>query len=444
MKLFGKPLLLVTFFFLSGAGAQAQLLKKLGKSAERAAERTVERRVERETSKKTDAALDSILQPGSNEKTPDPQVNSPAPPPSGDAGNSGGTSSQSSETIGVPGASNTMEVYSKFDFVPGDKILYFDDFANDFIGDFPAKWNTNGSGEVVTVSSSPQKWLKLLQGYGILYIPDVPQLPEDYTIEFDLLTRGIDQQTNSTSQLTVHLSNDEGFGDGTHYVWAAIPLGQYSAFDIWVRNYSPGKGTEINSGIKADIREDIMNIPHISIAVNGQRFRLWVNENKYVDIPRFIPEGSNLSTLKFNLNHLKDGKENLFITNLKVAQGGVDLRRKLLSEGSVSTNGILFDSGSANIQPQSMGIILQISQVLQQESGMKLMIEGHTDADGAEDANLSLSQKRAEAVKNALVNIYSVDPGRLQTIGKGESVPVGDNNTADGKAENRRVVFNKI
>jgi outer membrane protein OmpA-like peptidoglycan-associated protein len=75
---------------------------------------------------------------------------------------------------------------------------------------------------------------------------------------------------------------------------------------------------------------------------------------------------------------------------------------------------------------------------------MKLMIEGHTDADGAEDANLSLSQKRAEAVKNALVNIYSVDPGRLQTIGKGESVPVGDNNTADGKAENRRVVFNKI
>jgi outer membrane protein OmpA-like peptidoglycan-associated protein len=143
------------------------------------------------------------------------------------------------------------------------------------------------------------------------------------------------------------------------------------------------------------------------------------------------------------MNNFKDGKERLFITNLKVAEGGLDLRRTLISEGKVSTNGILFDSGSANIQAQSMGIIRQISQVLQQESGMILKIVGHTDADGEDTANMTLSKKRAEAVKNVLISVYNIDVNRLQTDGKGESEPMGDNTTSDGKAQNRRVEFIK-
>ena len=134
----------------------------------------------------------------------------------------------------------------------------------------------------------------------------------------------------------------------------------------------------------------------------------------------------------------------MFLRNLKVAEGGIDLRRKLIEEGSVSTNGILFDSGSANIQPQSYGIIRQISQVLMQERDMKLNIIGHTDADGSDDTNLALSKRRADAVKNALITIYNISGNRLQTDGKGESVPVGDNKTTDGKAQNRRVEFVKI
>ena len=127
-----------------------------------------------------------------------------------------------------------------------------------------------------------------------------------------------------------------------------------------------------------------------------------------------------------------------------MAEGGLDLRRKLISEGQVSTNGILFDSGSANIQPQSMGIIRQISQVLMQETSMNLLIEGHTDSDGSDEANMDLSQRRAEAVKNALVNVYNINAMRLTTAGKGESEPVGDNGTTDGKAQNRRVVFKRV
>lgn len=435
---------LLPAFFIFGFATQmnGQILKKLGKAAERAAERTVERRVEKETSEKTDEVLDSILEPEKKEtrtKSPIPKTESPnRNEPVSSQPDLGGNNSSGSES-----GPKSIRVYSKFDFVPGDKQLFFDDFSNDFVGDFPAKWNTNGSGEVVTVNDSPEKWFELIPGWATFYIPDVPTLPKEYTIEFDLLTAGLDPKTSSTAGISLSLSDDPKFQAGQHYINVWLPVGQYGAFDIRVKNYARAIGSEINNAIRADIRKAVLDRPHISIAVNDQRFRLWVNENKYVDIPRFIPEGNMLSTLKFNVNNLKDGKERIFITNLKVAEGGIDLRRKLISEGKISTNGILFDSGSANIQPQSMGIIRQISQVLQQETGMNLKIVGHTDADGNNDANMELSKKRAEAVKKALVSVYNISSNRLLTEGKGESEPVAANDTTDGKAQNRRVEFIK-
>lgn len=440
MKTSNKPLYCLIIALMAGASMNAQFLKKLAKKAESAAERTIERRVENETSKKTDQALDSILEPGSGGKqAPDtnpPDNDNPSNTNSGNVGN------PSTGKSGQP-AAKSITVYSKFDYVPGDKLLFFDDFANDFIGDFPSKWNTNGGGEVVTTDQSSQKWLKLIPGYSIYYLPNIPDLPEEYTIEFDLLTNGIDGQTSSTAGMEVLLSDDKNFEKGDHHVEAFIPVGQYALFSIGLRNYIRGEGSPINSDVRSDIREAVLNQPHISIAVNKARFRLWVNEIKYVDIPKMVPE-HKLTSLKFNVNGIKDGKEQIFISNLKVAEGGVDLRRKLISEGKVSTNGILFDVGSANIQPQSMGIILQISQVLKQETAMKLNIVGHTDSDGSDESNLKLSKERAEAVKNALVSVYGISSDRLSSEGKGESTPVEDNSTPAGKAQNRRVEFIKI
>lgn len=91
-----------------------------------------------------------------------------------------------------------------------------------------------------------------------------------------------------------------------------------------------------------------------------------------------------------------------------------------------------------------MGIVLQISQVLMQDESIRLNIVGHTDADGNSDNNLKLSKNRAESVKNALVNLYNISADRLETDGKGSEVPVAENSTADGKAQNRRVEFIKI
>ncbi len=436
----GKILFCSLIAFAFSTNTNAQFLKKLGKKAERAAERTIERRVEHETSKKTDQALDSILEPGSGGKKQPQQT------PQSTGGN---TNPQDGQSNGSPNSGSvnssgqkSIQIYSKFDFVPGDKQLFFDDFANDFIGDFPARWNTNGSGEVVTIDESPQKWMELIPGYGIYYIPDVPQLPEEYTIEFDILTYGMDNKTSSTAGIGLYLSNDPNFKDGDYRASVWFPVGQYGAFDIRVQNHIKGEGRTINNGIRADIRKAVLNQPHISIAVNKARFRVWVNEKKYVDIPRMIPE-NRLTSVKFHVNNLKDGKEKIFITNLKVAEGGVDLRRKLISEGKISTNGILFDTGSANIKPESMGIIRQIYQVLQQDGSINLKIVGHTDSDGSDENNMALSKKRAASVKNALVSVYGVDSNRLAVDGKGESEPVADNNSPDGKAQNRRVEFIK-
>ncbi|TMU55746.1 OmpA family protein [Flagellimonas algicola] len=433
----GKILLgfvLVFGFCLSG---NAQLLKKLGKRAERAAERTIERRVDKETSEKTDQALDSILEPGSKGKK---QAPGNTPP------NQGGQNDQGNQTGGSPNSNSpasgpkTIEVYSKFDYVPGDKQLFFDDFGNDFIGDFPSKWNTNAGGEIVTLGDSPQKWLELKSGFNIYYIPNVPQLPEEYTIEFDLAAVGLDRKTSSTAKVAITLSNDDAFKPGSNNAYAEIPFCQYAAIGVTVQNNINGK-REIRSTVKADLRDVVLENPHISIAVNKQRFRLWVNEVKYIDVPRLVAPGAVIHTVKFLANGFADGKEKVFISNLKVAEGGVDLRRKLIAEGKISTNGILFDTGSANIKPESMGIIRQIYQVMQQDGSINLKIVGHTDSDGGDANNMALSKKRAASVKNALVSVYGVNGNRLTVDGKGETEPVADNNSPDGKAQNRRVEF---
>jgi len=425
--------LLLLFFAIPTA--EGQILKKLKKRAEKAAEEAVIQKTEEKVYKETSKGMDSILNPKTGKMEP-----APTPPPPSPDKNPEGNNSNSGTNSGA----SPIQVYSKFDYVPGDKLLFFDDFSNDFIGDFPAKWNTNGSGEVVTINDSPQKWLKILPGHATYYIPDVSSLPEEYTIEFDVLALGLDRQTSSTATLQVELSENNTFSAGSAYAYALIPFCQYAPIGVRVKNYDRSAGGSIiNNVVNADLREAVLNQPHVSIAVNKQRFRLWINEKKYVDIPRMVPSGNVITALKFHLNNFKDGKESLFISNIKVAEGGLDLRRTLIADGRVSTNGILFDSGSANIQPQSMGIIRQISQVLLQEKSMRLKIIGHTDADGDNTLNLSLSQQRAAAVKQALVDFYNIAPDRLETDGKGESEPVGDNSTADGKAQNRRVEFIK-
>jgi len=102
---------------------------------------------------------------------------------------------------------------------------------------------------------------------------------------------------------------------------------------------------------------------------------------------------------------------------------------------------IYFDLGKATIKPQSFAVLDSIAKMLKENPNIIVEIQGHTDNVGSEEYNLELSQRRAEAVKNYLVQVHGIDPLRLIARGYGEYRPIASNNTPEGRAQNRRVEF---
>ncbi|MDH3711333.1 MAG: OmpA family protein, partial [Cyclobacteriaceae bacterium] len=115
----------------------------------------------------------------------------------------------------------------------------------------------------------------------------------------------------------------------------------------------------------------------------------------------------------------------------------------VMNEGKFVTRGILFDVNKATLKRESMGVINQVVKLMQDHQDLSFSIEGHTDNDGDEAYNLKLSAQRAAAVKQALI-AQGITADRLQTAGKGETVPLDTNATPEGKANNRRVEFVKL
>jgi outer membrane protein OmpA-like peptidoglycan-associated protein len=173
---------------------------------------------------------------------------------------------------------------------------------------------------------------------------------------------------------------------------------------------------------------------------------MWVNEDKVFDAPKAIPTGVIMNQLLFNVSHTNylEDQYAVFIGNIKVATGKPDTRHKLLDEGKFSTTGILFDFQSAVIKPESYGVVKEIAGVVKENGSLKVKVIGHTSSDGDDKANMELSKKRAAAVKDLLTTEFGVDAARLETEGKGETQPIADNKTKEGKAANRRVEFIKL
>lgn len=99
---------------------------------------------------------------------------------------------------------------------------------------------------------------------------------------------------------------------------------------------------------------------------------------------------------------------------------------------------INFDSGKSIIKKESLPIVDQIIEMMNQAKDIRISIEGHTDSEGNNDSNLKLSEARAKSVVDAIVK-GGIDNSRLSSIGFGEDNPIADNNTEEGKAKNRRV-----
>lgn len=127
---------------------------------------------------------------------------------------------------------------------------------------------------------------------------------------------------------------------------------------------------------------------------------------------------------------------------MPVGQVSVDagaLQGGLAAEGHVPMYGLFFDSGRAELKPESKPQLDEIAKLLKAQPALQVWLVGHTDNQGAIEANLVLSRQRAQAVLDALVQAYSIDAKRLQARGVANLAPVASNGGEAGRARNRRV-----
>ncbi len=109
------------------------------------------------------------------------------------------------------------------------------------------------------------------------------------------------------------------------------------------------------------------------------------------------------------------------------------------STGHAAVYGIYFDTGKAEVKPESQAALQEVVKLLSSNPGMKLLVVGHTDSVGQIEANMKLSQARAEAVVKALTKSHGVAANRLKAQGAGPIAPVATNRDETGRAKNRRV-----
>lgn len=330
-------------------------------------------------------------------------------------------------------------IYTKFTFEPGNEILFYDEFEKDAIGDFPAQWETNGSGEVVTNSLYGGKWFSITGRAG--YLPTTDELPENYTLEFDVLTNKF-SDNNGASFLTISFLKKKSYGLGAAggHAHLQITLNKSAGMNIG----NTGAESTPRIGSKLNRKFTLDTLVHFSIAVNKNRLRVWMEENKIADVPSLLVGNMGRYILFTTYGINAEQGRTLLLSNIKIAAAKEDMRSKLLDGGRFSTTGIYFNTDEVNIKPESFGIIKSVADYLKENPGVRIQIIGHTDAQGEADYNQQLSEKRAQAVVKALVEQFAIDGSRLSAAGKGETEPVDENNTEKGRANNRRVEFVKI
>ncbi len=404
MKIFIATILLA----LAANNAPAQLLKKIKQKAEDAITKPKEKPEEKK------------------------QADDKEKPIAAETGNS--------NEAKATGPATNLKVYSKFDFVPGTTILYYDNFEKDNIGESPMGWITSTSAEVVTIDGLEGNWLKMAATSSSHITRSKKQSwGNNFTIEFDLLL----VKNTYDPRMDIALINTGGnlvsdeniLRSGKNAVLVSTIIAKEGASSRVSLYNNLNTGKPISDRMSENLAYSNTVPVHVSICVQGKRFRLWWDAAKIFDLPavdtEYLP-----NQLGFNFGSV--GGSDFYVSNIRIAKDVPDTRAKF-EEGKLVSN-LLFYTGTSKLKPESMGALLDVSKILKDVTS-PVNIIGHTDADGNDDANIKLSQQRADAVKDILVSQYNIDESKLTTEGRGETQPLANNNSAEGKAQNRRVEF---
>jgi len=309
---------------------------------------------------------------------------------------------------------------ANYNFTPGERVLFSETFASSNAGDFPRSLHyLSGTMEVVAVQG--RKMLRA-SGGGVFQIQLPERLPERFTLQFDV-------QKSSSANASIYFTTFHRDDDNR-------PFWGYEGDYLNVGNWrGSGLWSESDPRSVKDIERDVL-LP-VEITVDGEHLKMYVDRVRVANVPRVDLGRQNAITFTIDS---RDPDRLFYIGNLRVAAGGNDLYAQLQSEGSLTLGGVEFETASSNLRPASTQTLDGVAQMLQQHPDVRLRVEGHTDNTGSASGNERLSQQRAESVRAFLVS-RGIAGDRLVPAGMGQSQPIADNTTEDGRQRNRRVVL---
>ena len=334
----------------------------------------------------------------------------------------------------------TASEYAKSDFVPGDEIFFEDTFENEQMGEFPAQWDLmSGYAEVGSVDG--RKVIAFTDD-GFADIQPLMNdqqhfLPDVFTLEFDMYLQTGDGLGGDELEIAFGNPDLPNWNGRVEYVVVSFRDDGYSRYGWTVQK--PNGGYDITGEKLLSLDESDTPLKdgwnHFAFSFNKRAFKGYVNGVRVMSVPTAkVPS-------HFWFNH--GGKyKYACISNVRLAKGAVPLYDRLSSDGKIITYAITFETGKADLKPESMVEIGRIAKLMQDNPGLEFEVQGHCDATGSDKVNDPLSQKRAEAIVAALVE-QGIASARLTPVGKGSHVPIASNSTDEGRAKNRRVEFVK-
>jgi len=397
----------------------AQFLNRLIDAAKKSAEDAIEQQV----NKKVEEGIDKAFNPEVPEKEQQEQQQQEEAEPQQQA-----VQRQPQAQAPTPASTKTLEsAYAKSDFVPGDEIMFEDDLVGEQMGEFPSKWDLlEGNAEIASVNG---KTVINLTDISTEIMPLMKNqknyLTEAFTLEFDFL--GGSDEKSIYCDYIIHLKNIEGEDvatinlNGTASGWA---------YTSWIT----ASGEQRENRSAAPAKEEEWN--HVALSFNKRALKVYLNGSRIVNIPNCArPQ-------YFTLQRSIWADHRNLMTNVRLCKGAVPLYNRLITDGKIITYAITFDIGKANIKSESMTEINRIAQLMKDNGDLKFEVQGHTDNTGTVAGNQKLSEQRAQAIVNKLVEM-GIAANRLSAKGMGQSAPLADNSTDEGRAKNRRVEFVK-
>ncbi len=437
MKTLIRITIVVLAILFSPQKAEAQFLKKLQKHAEEKIQREAERRAERRVDKGVDKVYDEAEDEldGKNKKKKKKKWKKSKKKKKGDddqidddqADDTTDTDDDSSSSKKAKKKASVV-VWSKYDYIPGDTVIFEDGPDTDEEnGEFPSRWDLyKGNVEIGEFDGKNVIMFLSRQSYIVPYLKNSKEdyLPDVFTIEFDVwFSKG----SSTANRVWVYLADQKNYRSDA-VAKSLVVMPHSLEFGESEKDYP---GTE-HTGWTV---EKTGSWKHISIAYTKGKFKAYFNDTRLINIPHLETNPTGIT--------IEAGNDNMYIKNIRIAKGGVKYYDRVLSEGKIIVNGIKFDINKATLKAESMGPINKIYKMMVKNTDLNFSVEGHTDSDGGDKANMTLSKARGEAVMNKLIAM-GIDSSRLKSNGFGESKPIDNNTTPEGKANNRRVEFVKF